>query len=177
MAALSLIVLCKADLSSRDAGTAEGVVRTLAAFLAASVRGLVREAVLAGPPGHDLGFIADHAGCAFVEAEAETEALRKALALGRAADLVVLYAGYVPEIGFVDALEDLLRSRRSEEHGWLIRAAPESGIARLLPSVAPAVGLLASRRLCTDVAIPSFANLIKATRARSATRLRLRRIV
>lgn len=177
MAALSLIVLCKADVSSRNAGAAEGVVRTLAAFVAASVSGLVREAALAGPPGHDLDFIADHAGCAFVEAKFETEALRKALALGRAADLMVLYAGYVPEIGFVEALEELLRSRHSEEHGWLIRAAPGNGIARVLPSLAPAVGLLAPRRLCTDVAIPSFANLIKATQARSATRLRLRRIV
>src|SRR5271154_1018635 len=110
---LSLIVLSASapTAGANGAGVAESVVRTLSAFVGASVRGLVRDAVLAGPPKNELGFIADQAGCAFVEANAEADALRGALALGRADDLMVLYAGYIPEAGFVEAIENLLGSR------------------------------------------------------------------
>jgi hypothetical protein len=175
LATLSLILLCGTR-RSRGSG-AEPVVRSLSGFVAASINGLIGDAVLAGPPHNDLGFIADQAGCAFVEAEAEVEALRQALALSRGSDLLIFHAGHVPEFGFIEAIEDLLVSGQSARRGWLLRAAPGNAAERVFPALAPAVGLLAARKLCADVAVPSFANLAKATRARSAFHLRLRRIV
>lgn len=173
---LSLIVLC-GQRSGGTNGPAEGVVRTLSAFVSASVRGLVRDAVLAGPPKNELGFIADQAGCAVVEDDDEADALRRALALGRAGDLLILHAGYIPEPGFIEGVEDLLGSPRGEERSWLLRTAPENFFERLFPRLAPAAGLIAGRGFYDDVAQPSFANLLRATPARPASRLRLRRVV
>ncbi|HLH12201.1 MAG TPA: transposase [Methylovirgula sp.] len=168
---LSLVLLC----SGRGA-EAEPVVRTLSAFVAASVRGLICDAVLAGPPNAELGLIADHAGCAMIENETENEALRLALSSTRGSDVLILRSGHLPDIGLIEAIEDLLQSGRTQERGWILRVAPEGLSQRLVPVLAPAVGLLVGRRLCMPVSDPSFRHLIKATRARSASRLRLRRI-
>jgi hypothetical protein len=174
LASLSLILLCGMG-RSRGAG-AEPVVRTLSAFVAASVDGIVREAILAGPPQGELAFIAEHAGCGLVEAATEIGALQEALILARGEDLLILYAGHVPEFTAIEAIGDLVATGQSARHGWLLRAAPNNLAERFFSGLAPAVGLLAARTLCDKVAVPSFANLIKATRARSALHLRLRGI-
>lgn len=175
MATLSLILLCG---TRRALGSgAEPVVRSLSGFVAASVNGLIRDAVLAGPPRSDLSFIADHAGCAFVEAEIEADALGQALTLARGSDFLILHAGHGPEIGSIEAIGDLAASGQLAQRGWLLRAAPDRAAERFFPGLAPAIGLLASRELCAGVKPPTFTNLLKATRARSAPRLRLRRIL
>ncbi len=167
---LSVIILC-------GRASAETVVRTLAPLVQAAVKGLVRDVVLAGPAEADLAMIADHAGCAFVEAAAEAEALRRALAGVRGGDFMILYAGHIPETGFLEELEDLLAAGMPAEHGGrLLRAAPETFLERLFPPLAPAVGLIAARSLCEAVEVASFRHLRVVTRARKALRRRLRRI-
>jgi hypothetical protein len=175
LATLSLILLSGMR-RSRGCG-AEPVVRNLPALVAASVNGLVCDAVLAGPPEDELDFIAEHAGCAFVEAEKEIDALAQALALARGTDMLILHAGHVPEIGSMEAIGDLVASGQSAERGWLLRAAPDNPAERLFPGLSPAVGLVAARELCAGVKLPSFAKLLKATRARAAPHLHLRRIL
>jgi hypothetical protein len=172
---LSLILLCGMR-RSRGSG-AEPVVRSLSAFVAASVNGLVRDAVLAGPPGGELGFIAEHAGCAFVEATKENEALGQAMAFARGSDLLILHAGYVPETGSMEAIGDLVAFGHSSRHGWLLREAPANPAERLLPALSRAAGLVVARELCTGVKAPSFAKLLQITRARAAPGLHLRRIL
>lgn len=173
MASLSLILLC----GVRGSAGPEPVVRTLSAFVAASVNGLLRDAVLAGPRHEELAFVAEHAGCALVEAEGETDALGQALERVRGTDLFILYAGHVPELGSSEAIGDLVASARSVRRGWLLRASPDRAVERLFPRLAPAVGLIAARELCAGVQAPSFGNLLKATRARTAPHFRLRRIL
>ena len=95
-----------------EAQIAEGVVRTLSAFVGAAVRGLVREAMLVGPPQMRLGYIADHAGCAVFEAKSEADGLTHALATSRAKHVLIVRAGYVPETGFAEAIEDCCGSAR-----------------------------------------------------------------
>ena len=175
MASLSLILLCGTRLG-RGSGP-EPIVRSLSGFVPASIDGLIRDAVLAGPAQSDLSIIADHAGCAYVEADREPDALRQALALARGTDFLVLHAGHVPEIGSIEAIGDLVASGQSAERGWLLRAAPHTQVERLFPGLAPAVGLVASRKLCAALQAPTFASLLKATRARSAPNLRVRRIL
>jgi hypothetical protein len=173
VASLSLILLC----GVRGRAGAELVVRTLSAFVTASVNGLLRDAALAGPAQDDLAFIAEHAGCTLVEAEKETDALGQAIALSRGTDLFILHAGHVPEMGSLEAIGDLVASARSARRGWLLRASPDSPVERLFPRLAPAVGLIAARERCAGVQVPSFGNLRKATRARTAPHFHLRRIL
>jgi hypothetical protein len=179
LTSLSLIVFCGPRLAHREAqdSAAESLVRTLSAFVGAAVRGLVRDAILAGPPGINLSFIADHAGCACVEAKTEADGLGRALALSRVGHLLIVRAGYIPQAGFAEAIEDLLRFSKADARGWLLRGMAERPLEKILPHLAQPAGLLAPRALCLDVKTPTFANLVRATHARPAARLTLRRVV
>lgn len=169
-AMLSMIVICG------DA-SAETVVRTLAALVEASMRGLVGDVVLAGAPGTELALIAEHAGCAVIEAANEAEALRQALALVRRDEVMILLAGHIPEAGFLDEVKDLLAVGLTPQRGGrLLRAAPENFLERMFPQLAPAVGLVAARQLCEAAEAAGLRDLINATRARAPLRRRLLRI-
>ncbi len=176
---ISLIVLCPiaAGGSATEGQTAEAVVRTLSAFVGAAVRGLVREAILVGPPHMKLGYIADHAGSAFFEAKTEAAGIAHALAASRAAHVLIVRAGYVPETGFAEAIEDLLRFGKAENQGWLMRGAARRPIEKILTHLVRPAALLAPRRLCLNVKTPDFASLVKATRARPAGQIRLRAVI
>ncbi len=168
---LSVIILC-------GQATPEAIVRTLAPLVEAAVKGVVRDVVLAGLPAHQLEIIADHAGCAFVEARSEAEALAGSLAVARGDALMFLQAGHIPESGFFEEVEDLLavglpQGRRAR----LLRAAPEKFLERLFPQLAPNVGLIAARSACEAAKISSFRHLCVVTRGRDPLRRRMRRIV
>jgi hypothetical protein len=175
---ISLIVFCppSATATALESQSAEAIVRTLSAFVGVAVRGLVREAVLIGPPQIKLGYIADHAGCAFIEAKTEADGIADALPLARAPHLLIVRAGYVPETGFAEAIEDLLRFGKAETRGWVIRGDAESPIEKILMHRIRPAALLAPRRLCLNVKAPTFTALVKATRARPARHVRLRRV-
>lgn len=156
----------------------EAVVRTLGALVSASVRGLVRDVVLAGPQKANLGIIADHAGCSSVEGESEAERLRRALALVRAEDLLVLRPGYILETGFIDEIEDLLAEGALRD-GRRICAVAGTYWQRLIPALLPVVGLVASVESCravNDGGAQGLATLIRATRARTPLQTRARRV-
>ncbi len=175
---ISLIVICSPRAANdADSPAAEAIVRTLSAFVGAAVRGLVREAVLVGPSHIKLGYIADHAGCAFIEAKSEAEGIADALPLARAAHLLIVRAGYVPETGFAEAVEDLLRFGKAETRGWLMRGDPARPIEKILTHLVQPAALLAPRKLCLGVKAPGFAALAKATLARPAPHIRLRRVI
>ena len=161
-----------------DGASAEAIVRTLAPLVAAAVRGLVRDVVLAGGPGHQLATIADHAGCGFVEADTEAEVLAGALAAARGDMLMFLCAGHIPEPGFFEEVEDLLAvGSPPGREARLLRAAPESFFERVFPLLAPVVGLIAARRRCDADRASAFMHLVASIRARRTLRRRLRRIV
>ncbi len=176
---LSVIFLCEAVEAPDGALVApEAIVRTLAALVGAAVRGLVRDVVLAGPKQASLGFIADHAGCICVEAAREADYLRRALALVRAEDLLVLRPGHVPEAGFIDEVEDLL-AEGTLRGGRRIYAAPASYWQRLIPALVPVVGLIATVQSCravSDSGALSLETLVRATQARAALDCRARRV-
>jgi hypothetical protein len=175
---LSVIILCETTRSPDSALVPEAVVRTLGALVSASVHGLVRDVVLAGPQHANLGLIADHAGCSCVEAASEAECLRRALALVRAEDLLVLRPGHILETGFIDEIEDLL-AEGALHGGRRIYAAPGTYWQRLIPALLPVVGLVASIESCrtlNDEGTEGLATLVRATRSRTALRSRARRV-
>lgn len=170
---LSVIILC----GFAEPVRADAVVRTLVPLVGASVRGLVRDVILTGPPDAELGVIAEHAGCAVMESAKEAEALRRAIAAARAANLMVLRAGYVPQAGFFEEIEDLLNMHEGKDRwGTAVKTAPVNFYERICPALAPVVGIIASRSLCANAKIESFQQLRHAVDARKTLRGRLQRV-
>jgi hypothetical protein len=154
----------------------ETVVRTLAPLVQGSIKGLIGDVTLVGPPGHELALIGDHAGCAVIEAEAASDQLRLALEAARGPQLMLLHAGYVPEAGFFEEVEDLLAADLPKTGGVILRAAPETLLERFFPRLAPAAGMIVARSLCEAAAANSFANLIGSIRPTQSLRRHLRKI-
>lgn len=170
---LSVIVLC----GFAETVRADTIVRTLVPLVGASVRGLVRDVILAGPPDAELGIIAEHAGCAAFEIATEAGALREAIAAARSADLMILIAGHVPQAGFFEEIEDLLNARGSEDRsGRALKMAPVTFYERICPALAPVVGMIASQSRCAKIKIESFQQLRRAVDARKPLRGRLQPI-
>src|SRR6266700_4108337 len=61
----------------------EALVRSLASLVRAAVVGVLRDVTIVGAADDGLAHIADHAGCAFVEAADAQVGLAKALASSR----------------------------------------------------------------------------------------------
>lgn len=170
---LSVILLCRAG-ADRPA-LSETVVRTLAPLVAVSARGLLRDVVLVGPPGHDLALVGEHAGCPVVEAADEAAALQQAFGLAKSDAVMVFYAGHVAEAGFFEEVEDFLNVR-GKAAARRLRAAPETFLERLFPQLAAAVGILAGRDFYRTAATTSFASLMAARGIGADLRRKLRRI-
>jgi hypothetical protein len=168
---LTAIVVC----SQRQAilRTPEALVRTLAPLVGACVAGLVHDVVLAGPADGDLALLADHAGCAFVEADYEADWLGAALARARRPNLLLLRAGFVPEAGYAEEIEDAVSLLPATT--LVMRATAQSFAERLVPALAPVVAVvMASARYRSGA---DFAALTRPGGSRRLLRSRARRAV
>src|SRR5271156_3918363 len=106
---LSTIVFCEdwpAGRPGRD--LAEVLARTLASLVTAKVEGLLGDVRIAGPARKGLGLVANHAGCALIEAENEMDWLRLALQAARGSDVFLLRCGRAPEAGFIEEAADFM---------------------------------------------------------------------
>jgi hypothetical protein len=154
----------------------ERIVRSLSSLIEGCVQGLFADAALAGPAGAGLDRIADEAGCQLVEAIEPREALAKALALTRCADVFLLRAGYAVERSFIEEARDVLAFDALAAGGSaVLRAAPTTLLTRLAPGLAEPVGLLARKETLAGAGLgelPGLARRLRgadlATRARRA---------
>ncbi|MGB6325518.1 MAG: transposase, partial [Methylocella sp.] len=104
---LSTIVFCEdRPASSPGRDLAEVLARTLASLVTAKVEGLLGDVRIAGPARKGLGVVANHAGCALIEAENEADWLRLALEAARGPDVFLLRCGRAPEAGFIEEAGD-----------------------------------------------------------------------
>ena len=147
---LSAIVLAPPGAGEDASKAPESIVRSLAVLVGAAVADLVRDAVIAGPAGVRLDRIADHAGCGLV-------------------------AGYAPGLGFIDEATDWL-AMRGRHDAAALRAEPENLAQRLLPTLAPAAGVLARRSDCLALSASDLPGIARKLRARTL-RSRARRLV
>ena len=168
-------IILSPSLGARAERAPEAVARSLAALVRASVEGIVREALIVGPAGDMLAEIADHAGCAYVEASSVKEGLARALAQARGEMVFVLEGGYAPLTGFVEEAGDLLRA--GDFRGAALRRAPDTMITRFAPSLARAVGVLAPRAALRDAGPRDLAELIRRLRIRRTLNVRAQKIV
>jgi glycosyltransferase involved in cell wall biosynthesis len=116
------------------------LVQTLSPLVAGATAGLIAEAIVADGGSRDATEeVAEIAGCRFVTSEAPVGGrLAQAAALARTPWLMFLRPGTVPEPGWVDAVEDFMRSgrqaasfRRANRSVWDIfgpRVRPEQGL-------------------------------------------------
>jgi hypothetical protein len=175
---LSTIVFCEDRPAIPPGRDLAGVLaRTLASLVTAKVEGLLGDVRIAGPAGKDLSVIANHAGCDLIEAENEADWLRPALQAARGPDVFLLRCGRAPEAGFIEEASDFLAGNSKDQpRAACVRAAPESFFERLLPPLAPLVGLIASRNLMLGAPRGGFAKLASFVDPSTAFYTRPRRI-
>jgi hypothetical protein len=127
----------------RGEPTSEAVVRTLTALVPAAIEGIVRDVALASPRrSEDFSRIADHAGCEYVEAPADS-LVNDSLAALKEPRILVLRAGRIPEHGFTRELADLAAYRAQQ--CALMLDAPASLLTRVLPRLSRTSGVVAPR--------------------------------
>jgi hypothetical protein len=108
---------------------AEVLARTLASVVTAKVEGLLGDVRIAGPARKDLGVVANHAGCALIEAENETDWLGLASQAARGPDVFLLRCGRAPGAGFIEEAADFLAANikdRTDAPRELLKADAET---------------------------------------------------
>ena len=149
-------------------------MRSLAALVPATVEGILRDVSLAsatGVPG--LERIADHAGCALIEAADIRAALLQALAATRETNVLLLRAGCAPEAGFGEELSELIGDGHRLAR---LRERPDGFLTRLFPALAPAAAVLAPRERLAQIAAADFAAISRALGRAPTLRCRARRV-
>lgn len=172
---LSAIVIIPAQ-SVRASARAlpDALVRTLAAFVPATIEGVLRDLAIAAPAGHpELDHIADHAGCALIEATDQRAALLLALRQARENNIFVIAAGRAPETGFADEVVELIMEGRLIAR---MRERPDSFMTRLLPGLAPAAALLAPRDRLGAIAAHDISTMSRRLGRAATLRMRARRV-
>jgi hypothetical protein len=175
---LSTIVFCEDWPAARPGGDlAEVLARTLASLVTAKVEGLLGDVRIAGPARKGLGVVANHAGCALIEAESESNWLRLALQAARGPDVFLLRCGRAPEAGFIEEAADFVAKKNgAATRQARLRASPESFIERVFPPAAPLAGLIAPRSLLLRAPRCGFQRLARCVGPAPAFQTRARRI-
>jgi hypothetical protein len=175
---LSTIVFCEDKPAGRPGrDLAEVLARTLASLVTAKVEGLLGDVRIAGPAGNGLSLVANHAGCALIEAENEADWLGLGLQAARGPDVFLLRCGRAPEAGFIDEAADfVVADTKDQLRAACLRAAPESFFERIFPAAAPLAGLVAPRGLLLRAPRGGFAKLAGFVAPSTAFRARARRI-
>ena len=175
---LSTIVFCE-DLPARHPGRdlAEVLARTLASLVTAKVEGLLGDVRIAGPARKGLNVVANHAGCALIEAENEMDCLSLALHAARGPDVFLLRCGRAPEAGFIEEATDFgAKKNGGETRPARLRASPESFIERVFPPAAPLAGLIAPRSLLLRAPRGGFQELARGIGPATTFQTHARRI-
>jgi hypothetical protein len=142
---ISVLLLGTSAVAGRPATSADAV-RTLSALVSGAVDGVVRDVqLLSADDGPNLAQVAEHAGCGYVRATDLGRAIATGVGQARTPHLLVLPVG----ISFDRALTDEVAAAEDRHAGWLgegvrLKAAAEGPFGRLLPPLAPTVGVLTS---------------------------------
>ena len=159
------VILLGYELHRVDGGSRrdELVLRSLASLVEGAVDGLIADVALVGPSGAEFGRIADEAGCVLVENDAPANGAAEALAGARQSNVFFFLAGHAIDRGFIEEARDAiafggLRAAR------VLRAAPESLLTRLAPSLARPVGLLARKESIIEAEATDLTKLARRLR-------------
>ncbi|MGH8703644.1 MAG: hypothetical protein ACREVR_21030, partial [Burkholderiales bacterium] len=124
-----------------------------------------------------LSLVANHAGCALIEADNEADWLCLALQAARGPNIFLLRCGRAPEAGFVEEAGDfLVKNSKDKSRAARLRAAPESFLERVFPSFAALAGLIASRESMLRAPRGGFRKLARCVGPAATLKTRARRI-
>ena len=130
---ISVIVLAP-DSWQNTPDAREIVARSLSWLVSAVVAGIVRDVSLAASPALNLGDIAVHVGCDFVEDDDEATRLHACAVKARCAQVLVVKAGFQPTGPLADELE--AHGRLSSDAPALLLATPTGFAQNLIPNLA-----------------------------------------
>ncbi len=139
---ISVLVLAP-PLNRHSDDVLEVTARSLVWLVSAVVVGVVRDVVLAAPPGLGLAAVADQVGCGLTEMHGEARLLQAGLEKARCGEVLVLRAGYEPQGDLVREIE--VRCRSSARRPSLLLAGPQTFVERLLPNRAPVIGVVTAK--------------------------------
>jgi hypothetical protein len=175
---LSTIVLYE-DQGRRHgkADLGEALVRTLASLVAPNIHGLLCDVTIVGPPGKDLGTIADHAGCDLIEIEREDERVFQALLKADGKDAFVLRSGFALETSFSEEVADLgALYAKGSMPALRLRSQATGFFERIFPELAEPAGLIFSPRIGVASLRGGFSSLLRLARPKATLRTRARRV-
>jgi hypothetical protein len=141
----------------------ELALRTLASLVEGAVDGLIADVALVGPTGAGFGEIADEAGCVLVENDAPAKGVAEALAGARQSNVFFFLAGHAIDRGFIEEARDAI-AFGGLKAARVLRAAPESLLTRLAPSLARPVGLLARKESIIEAEATDLTKLARRLR-------------
>lgn len=171
---LSVLVFCRGSGTDPER-LAERTARTLAPLVGASVSGLVRDVQIAGPADHPLRILADAAGCFLAGGEDEANWLAAGIRAARGPFLLMIEAGSLPGLGFVDELVDVLDS--PHPGAMRMRMAPTRLLHHVVPRTARCVGLFAPIARVRTAGQGTFDTLLRSVKPRRTLRVRAVRTV
>ena len=148
------------------------IIKTLGALVELVVADVIADATILTRPDPSLQGVESSAGCTIVEDADLGNALARALPKARRDNALILAPGYAPDFTF-RAEVDLVFGSAGPRRLTLL-SEPETFIQRLLPSLAPVAGVLATRAALSAVAQESGQTLSALKRALSARPMRTR---
>lgn len=138
-------------------------VETLSALVEAVAEGVLRDAILVGPPSAQLDRVADAAGAARIAMTGARNAMLKHAAISAKSDwLLIIHAGCVPQGAWINALAEFpAQVERDDDAGFLplvtrrgigamLKAAFANGKARITGRADPRHGLLVRKSTVID---------------------------
>lgn len=140
------------------------VLRTLAALVPPTVDGTIRDVTLLRVgESADAANIADEAGCRIVQAEEFGTALNRCVAAARASWILILQAGAAPGQAFGEDVASALDGSGDPPRSLVLRQVG-AGLSRLMPSLAPVAGVIASRSHLEGTGFKDFADVVRRSR-------------
>jgi len=159
------VILLGYELHRADGGSRrdELVLRSLASLVEGAVDGLIADVALVGPSDAGFGRIADEAGCVLVENDAPAKGAAEALTGARQSNVFFFLAGHAIDRGFIEEARDAI-AFGGLKAARVLRAAPESLLTRLAPSLALPVGLLARKESIIEAEATDLTKLARRLR-------------
>ncbi len=160
---LSVIILVPAIHAARPHPFAP-LLRTLACLVPATVEGVVRDVILAHVGQNEgIATIANEAGCTLVQRKDFATALDDSVGMARAAWILVLRAGAIPNRGFGEEAAAALDRPEGTARSWLMRE-DRGALGRILLGLAPVAGVITPRTRLERGGCATFLDIIRRTR-------------
>ena len=169
---ISVLLLGHHTAAGRPA-TSGAAVRSLSALVSGAVDGVIRDVqLLATAAEPNLTDVAEHAGCAYLAADL-AQAVPRAAAAARSPLVLILLSGASFDRALTSELSDVATRHEAWHAGGVALKGVDGGVlGRVLPRLAPSVGVLTTRERLRGSAPATIPALWRALRPRRSFKTR-----